>query len=161
MALQERGLTRSEPRQQLRTGRCWVGVKVGVKVRVPDPHSNPNLPPSPLRPAAGSRAGEEPPGEEQGAGAGPAADVLLQPGAAAGDRGEEPTSWPQRTPQTLRSLLKWSFRSWDPPRPGAREPSRFTLNYRRVDEIKTGQRVQAEMITSSLTRPPGFWTFAE
>ena len=39
------------------------------------------------RPAAGGRAGEEPPGEKQGAGAEPAADVFLQPGAAAGDRG--------------------------------------------------------------------------
>lgn len=40
------------------------------------------------RPAAGCRAGEVSPGEEPGAGAGPAADVHHQPGAAAGDRGE-------------------------------------------------------------------------
>ena len=40
------------------------------------------------RPAAGGRAREEPPGAEQGAGAGPAAHVLQQPGAAAGDRGK-------------------------------------------------------------------------
>lgn len=37
------------------------------------------------RPAAGSRARKVSSGEEQGAGAGPAADVLHQPGAAAGD----------------------------------------------------------------------------
>lgn len=42
------------------------------------------------RPAAGGRAREDSPGEEPGAGAGPAADVLQQPGTAAGDRGKEP-----------------------------------------------------------------------
>lgn len=40
------------------------------------------------RPAAGSRAGEDPSGEEQGAGAGAQADVLQQPGTTAGDRGK-------------------------------------------------------------------------
>lgn len=41
------------------------------------------------RPAAGRRAGQEPAGTEPGAGAGTAADVFHQPGAAAGDRGRD------------------------------------------------------------------------
>lgn len=40
------------------------------------------------RPAAGCRAREDAPGAKQGAGARAAADVLHQPGAAAGDRGK-------------------------------------------------------------------------
>ena len=41
----------------------------------------------PFRPAPGSRAGKDPSGAQQGAGAGPTADVLHQPRATAGDRG--------------------------------------------------------------------------
>lgn len=41
------------------------------------------------RPAAGRRAGQEPAGEEPGAGAGTSANVLHQPGAVAGDRGRD------------------------------------------------------------------------
>lgn len=70
-------------------------LPVGPPDSIWDTHNHePQRPPSSCsrrlscRPPAGGGAGEDPPGEEPGAGAGPAADVHHQPGTGAGNRGE-------------------------------------------------------------------------
>lgn len=62
------------------------------------------------RPAAGGRAREDSSGEEPGAGAAPAADVLQQPGTAAGDRGKRER---ERSRQCLSRLKRLLSQKWN------------------------------------------------